>query len=614
MKAVQLSKTTTCDSGLEGQHAERGLDLSALSIELEKSLDHINKAHVAAALRSATMPDMDFTAAISATRLLSRARRRGVRSATSVRMAVLGSSNTSHLTTFLDLFLFAHDIDAEIYEAPYGIFRQEILDPGSELYRFGPQIVLLVTSRGDLGHLPALSDTPEVVNSAVDSEADDWQALWEGAHNRLGCQIIQNNFDAPPWRAFGNFEMSHPAAPGNFIDRVNRELRARAPRWVIVHDRDNLASSIGRWNWGDDRFYHLAKLPCAPECLVPYAHSVAAVVAAHLGRSRKCLVLDLDNTLWGGVIGDDGLAGITLGQGDATGEAYVAFQRYVKALRDRGVILAVCSKNEEANAREPFEKHEEMVLRLNDISCFVANWDDKAANLRRIAHQLNIGLDTLVLVDDNPAERALVQRILPEVAVPEIPSDPAGYIRAVEKHRYFEMVALSSEDFQRTEYYRANVQRQQVESHGADLDKFLSSLEMRAWVGAIGEINFDRTVQLINKSNQFNLTTPRYSAAEARRGPAHRLLAGAQGPRAGDLPSSRHTWHDGLPYTAAYRSMLLSIFESRKVPVTDLSHFLPDQDFGDATHFRYSGQRKIHRVYRELAFRALAEMETKLVP
>jgi FkbH-like protein len=177
----------------------------------------------------------------------------------------------------------------------------------------------------------------------------------------------------------------------------------------------------------------------------------------------------------------------------------------------------VCSKNEEANAREPFQKHPEMVLRLDDISSFLASWDDKATNLQRIAQQLNIGLDTFVFVDDNPAERALVQRTLPEVAVPDMPTDPADYIRAVEKHRYFETVALSSEDFQRTEYYRANVQRRQVESSGADLDKFLSSLEMRACIGPIGEIDFDRSVQLIGKSNQFNLTTQRYSAADVQR-------------------------------------------------------------------------------------------------
>jgi FkbH-like protein len=484
---------------------------------LEGLLAEGDTEQVVAQFRAAVVPDMDFTSAASAARFLSKIRRHGAHGATPASVAVLGSTTTSQLTAFLDLFLFARGIDAGIYEAPYGIFRQEILDPTSELYRVRPQMVFLATSRRDLGRVPAPSDTAEAVEAAVTAEVNDWLVLWQAAHDRLNCQIIQNNFDAPPWRAFGNFEMSHAASPGSFTERVNRELRARAPRWVAIHDLDGLTASVGRWNWGDDRFYHLAKLPCAPEHLVAYAHGVAALIAAHLGRSRKCLVLDLDHTLWGGVIGDDGLAGIQLGQGDAIGEAYVTFQRYAKSLGKRGVILAVCSKNEQANAREPFEKHPEMVLHLDDISCFVANWDDKAANLRRIAQQLNIGLDSLVFVDDNPAERALVRSFLPEVAVPEMPADPADYIRAVEQHRYFETASLSSEDFRRAEYYSGNVQRQQAEASGADLDAFLLSLEMRAWIGPINEMDFDRSVQLIGKSNQFNLTTRRHAAADLQR-------------------------------------------------------------------------------------------------
>jgi FkbH-like protein len=468
-------------------------------------------------LRGALAPDMDFTAAASAARRLAKFRREGARSATSARVAVLGSTTTTQLASFLDLFLFAHNIDAEIYEAPYGLLRQEILDPSSELYRFQPQFVFLATTRRDLGSLPEASASPEAVEQAVDAAAGEWLTLWQTANDRLGCQIIQNNFDAPAWRVFGNLEQSHAAAPGSFVEQVNRGLARQAPRWVSIHDLDGLAASVGRWNWGDERFFHLAKLPCAPEHLVRYAHNVSVLISARLGRSRKCLVLDLDNTLWGGVIGDDGLAGINLGQGDAVGEAYVAFQRYAKAMCERGVILAVCSKNEDANAREPFEKHPEMVLRLDDISCFVANWDDKAGNIRRIAKELNIGLDSLVFVDDNPAERAIVRRFVPEVAVPEIPTDPADYVRAVEQHRYFEPVALSSEDFKRTQYYRANAQRQQTATGGADLDTFLSSLDMRAWIGPVGDIELDRTVQLIGKSNQFNLTTHRYSAGDIQR-------------------------------------------------------------------------------------------------
>ena len=247
--------------------------------------------------------------------------------------------------------------------------------------------------------------------------------------------------------------------------------------------------------------------------MVDYAHSLASLILAHLGVVKKCLVLDLDNTLWGGVIGDDGLGGIRLGQGDPESESFTAFQRYVKGLRDRGVILAVCSKNTESIAREVFEKHPEMLLRLDDIACFMANWDDKATNLGRIASQLNIGLNSLVFVDDNPAERSIVRRLRPEVAVPELPAEPSGYIMALERHRYFQTLSVSAEDLRRTDYYRTDVARQTAESSAADLEGFLRSLEMTARIGPITPATLERSVQLIHRSNQFNLTTRRHSAA-----------------------------------------------------------------------------------------------------
>ena len=329
------------------------------------------------------------------------------------------------------------------------------------------------------------------------------------------ARILQNNFELPAWRSLGNHEMRQPAGFARFVTLVNLALQDAAPPFVTIHDVDSLAAATGRWMWGDERFYHHAKLPCAPEFLVDYAHSLTSLVLAQLGLSKKCVVLDLDNTLWGGVIGDDGLGGIRLGQGDPESEAFLSFQRYLKGLRDRGILLAVCSKNTEHVAREVFERHPGMLLRMDDISCFVANWTDKATNLRAIAKQLNIGLDSLVFVDDNPAERAIVRRLVPEVAVPEIPGDPAGYIQALERHRYFQTLSLSAEDLGRTEFYRADAAHREAEKDSSnDLDGFLRSLEMRARVGAITPLSLERSVQLINKSNQFNLTTRRYTASE----------------------------------------------------------------------------------------------------
>ena len=402
----------------------------------------------------------------------------------------------------------------EIFEADYGVYRQEILDPNSELYRFQPNVVFLATSWRDLIHRPAIGLGRAEVAALVDAELADWSTLWRTAHDRLGCLVVQNSFDRPAWRQMDNHEMRHPASLWRFVSRVNDALADGAPPYVVLHDVDSLAALAGRRSWGDERFFFHAKMPCAPEFIVDYGFSVASLLAAQLGLSKKCLVLDLDNTCWGGVIGDDGLGGIRLGQGDAEGEAFVAFQQYAKALKQRGVLLAVCSKNEEHIAKEVFEKHTEMVLRLDDISCFMANWTDKAANLREIARRLNIGLNSLVFVDDNPAERALVRQLAPEVAVPELPDDPAGYIQAIEPYRYFQTLSIGQEDLQRAEYYRANAQREEALSGSANVEEYLQSLAMVARIGPVTAMSLERTAQLINKSNQFNLTTRRRSAAE----------------------------------------------------------------------------------------------------
>jgi FkbH-like protein len=459
---------------------------------------------------------LDYTSAVALHRVLGQVSRKVRAHDRQTKVAVLGSFTTHQLVTLLELYLQAGRVGTEIYEADYGTFRQEILDPESELYRFQPDFIIVATTWRDVGHRPEPGDDRAITQRKVEAELADWSLLWKTAHDRLGCQIIQNNFDVPPWRVLGNHESRHPSSFGRYLSLVNMEMQDVAPSFVTIHDIDHLAASWGRWEWGEERFYHHAKLPCSPEHLVDYAHSLASLLLTHLGVVKKCLVLDLDNTLWGGVIGDDGLAGIRLGQGDPESEAFVSFQRYVKGLRERGVILAVCSKNTDAIAREVFEKHPEMVLRLGDIACFMANWDDKATNLARIASQLNIGLNSLVFVDDNPAERSIARRLQPEVAVPELPVDPAGYVMALERQRYFQTLTVSAEDLKRTDYYRKDLDRQTAESSSADLEGFLKSLEMTARIGPITRETLERSVQLIHRSNQFNLTTRRHSVAEVQ--------------------------------------------------------------------------------------------------
>jgi FkbH-like protein len=251
-------------------------------------------------------------------------------------------------------------------------------------------------------------------------------------------------------------------------------------------------------------------------------------LAAQRGFSRRCLVLDLDNTLWGGVIGDDGLQGIRIGQGDPTGEAYLSLQRYVVSLRNRGIVLAVSSKNEEETARLPFRQHPDMILREEDFVVFQANWKDKATNILAIANTLGLGLDAFVFVDDNPFERNLVREALPGVAVPEMPEDPAQYARTLSAAGYFEAVAFSEEDVKRASYYAGNAQRATLERQAGDLAGYLASLEMEIDFRPFNEASRPRIAQLINKSNQFNLTTRRYTEADVARFEADRQILALQ--------------------------------------------------------------------------------------
>jgi FkbH-like protein len=463
---------------------------------------------------SLLIPELDYTVAMSLHRILKQMNTPRRELGRTVKIAVLGCMTTRQLVDLLDLYMQAGRLVGEFYESEYGTLHQEFLDRSSGLFQFKPDLILIFTSWRNLKQRPHLNDSRDEVKRKIDDEIAGWAALWRIARETLQCQVIQSNFASPPWRTMGNLEARHPAGFSRYVSLVNHALEDSAPPEVTIHDVDQLCAASGRWAWGDDRFYHHAKLPCAPEFLVDYAHSLAALILTQWGAGRKCLVLDLDNTLWGGVIGDDGLGGIRLGQGEPESEAFLAFQGYVKSLRDRGVIIAICSKNEERVAREVFEKHQEMVLRLDDISCFVANWDDKATNLARIAEQLNIGLNSLVFFDDNPAERSIVRRLQPEVAVPEVPTDPAYYIRALDRHRYFEPLTISAEDLKRTDFYRADSKRQALESSAGDLNMFLQSLDMAARIEPITNATVERTAQLINRSNQFNLTTRRYTNAD----------------------------------------------------------------------------------------------------
>ncbi|MBI3684534.1 MAG: HAD-IIIC family phosphatase [Acidobacteria bacterium] len=478
-----------------------------------KSLSRGGEVEEAAAwARRAVSLDLDYSSLVSLKKLL--AVGHSAQRKKAVRLAVLGGPTTIQLVELLRIFLEGAGVAADIYEAEYGLFRQEVLTPGSGLDRFQPQIVFVATSSRDVARFPDAAMSDGGVEQLAQDELADWLRLWEVVHSRWGASVIQNSFDISPWRVMGHFSLRHKASRESFLEQMNHRFAANAPPYVAFHDIGSLTLEYGAREWFDPRFYLEAKMPCGPQCLVPYAHSVASIVMAISGKSRKVLVLDLDNTLWGGVVGDVGVEGIQLGQGSGEGEAFLQFQQYAKSLRERGILLAVCSKNEDHFARQPFEQRPDMVLKLSDFSCFLANWRNKADNLREIAERLELGIDSFVFADDNPAERALVRRLVPEVAVPDMPPDPAGYVQAVARHRFFETVSWTKEDASRAQYYELNARRKEIAAEATDLDSFLASLDMKARVEPVNRLNIERVTQLVNKSNQFNLTTRRRTVAE----------------------------------------------------------------------------------------------------
>lgn len=425
------------------------------------------------------------------------------------RVAVLGSYTTAQFAALLRIATARAGVDVEIYESGYDQYRMELLNPESRLYAFRPDIVVLAVHDGAVT-LPEHSDDPE---AAVDAELARWTSLWDLVADRLGARVVQHMFAVPPEVALGHLARRVPGSRYAMLHRLNSRLGEAAGDRVGLVDCERLSASAGKHVWFDARYYHLAKQAVGLDVVALLARHTAAVIGAQLGLSRKCLVLDLDNTLWGGVLGEAGPHGIALGSG-AVGEAYSAFQRYVLELKRKGVVLAVCSKNNDADVREAFQQNPDMLLRLEDIAVLMASWEDKPAAIRRIAERLGIGLDSLVFVDDNPAEREAVRQLVPEVDVVALPAEPAGYVRALADYPFFEMAAVTAEDAARTDQYRARAEAAAGQASAGSLEEFLDSLDMHAVIDPITEANIARVTQLIGKTNQFNLTTHRLAQAE----------------------------------------------------------------------------------------------------
>ncbi|HYI49031.1 MAG TPA: HAD-IIIC family phosphatase [Allosphingosinicella sp.] len=434
-----------------------------------------------------------------------------------LRIGVVSSFLTDMLADALVASLARRGILAEIDAAPYGALPGHLLAEDAPFA--GCDLVAILPTHRDLLRKPPLGAGPEDARQAAAAESNFWASLW----TKLSCPVVQLSFDTPAARVLSEGDGFLPGGALRHARDTNSLLFEAAPANVALIDAEALAAWIGP-AWHDARTYALCKQPFANAAVGELAEALASAAASLLGKARKALVLDLDNTLWGGVIGDVGLEGIALGMEMAEGEAFVAFQTYVRSLAARGIILAVCSKNKHEIALDAFRNHSGMVLKEEDIACFAINFEDKATNLRRIAETLNIGLDSLVFVDDNPVERGWVKQQLPEILVIDLPPEPAGYARAIEAARPFPLQRLTAEDLRRGQSYRALAAQSELASSASDLDQFLAGLEPRATLEPLSAATSDRIVQLIRKTNQFKLN-PRVFNLDELAFPGRHVLA-----------------------------------------------------------------------------------------
>jgi FkbH-like protein len=430
-----------------------------------------------------------------------------------MRLAVLSDAAVPQIVPLLKVLLAQKGIRADVFLAEYDAIELEVFNPQSTLYSFAPDAVVLLNALNALRlkYYRQAADRSQFERGIVRQTA----ALWDTLSDRSPALIVQSNYVLPYERQFGNFDHKVGETFYPMVVRLNAattEMARERPQ-VLINDVESLASYVGRKHWSDEKLWTLAKAFCALEHLPLVAQNVVDILLSNAGHVVKCVVTDLDNTLWGGVIGDDGMEGIALGP-FGEGEPFFRLQHYLLDLKRRGIVLAVCSKNDEATALEPFASHPEMVLRQDDVAVFVANWNPKPDNIRHIKETLNIGYDSMVFLDDNAFERQLVRETLPEVIVPELPDDPADYVRAIAELNLFEVTSFSDEDRRRAELYRDNARRQTLQTAFTDITEYLRSLDMRVTMRRFDAFHLPRIAQLIQRSNQFNLTTRRYSVAQ----------------------------------------------------------------------------------------------------
>lgn len=430
------------------------------------------------------------------------------------RIAILGGSTTSEIKNMIELFLLNNGIKPSFYESEYNKFYEDGMFDNPELVEFEPEIIYIHTSNRNIVNWPVVADKPEDVQALLDAEAGKYQGLWNHLFEKYHCPIIQNNFELPFYRLLGNQDAMMLQGRSRFVNQLNEMIYeyAREHENFFIHDINYEAAAYGLDEWSNPLYWHMYKYAVAVPAIPYTAYGVATIIKSILGKNKKVLALDLDNTLWGGVIGDDGAENIEIGQETSLGQTYSEFQNYVKEQKQIGALLTVISKNNDDVARTGFDRPDS-VLKVDDFVSFKANWEPKDRNLVAEASELNLLPESFVFVDDNPAEREIVRQSIPGVAVPEI-GQVENYIQTIDRAGYFEVTKLSADDLKRNEMYQANAKRNIAQASFTDYGDYLKSLEMVGTIKPFEDIYMSRIAQLSNKSNQFNLTTKRYTQAE----------------------------------------------------------------------------------------------------
>ncbi len=430
------------------------------------------------------------------------------------KIAILGGSTTNDIRDIAELFLLDYGIKPQFYMSEYNRYWQDAVFENPELQEFAPDIIFIHTTNRNITKYPDVTCTKEEADAIFKEQLSHFETMWKAIADRYHCPVIQNNFEQPYFRLMGNRDCFDYRGRVNFINRLNMAFAdyAESHEGFYINDINYLSACYGIDRWSEPAAWHMYKYAMCIPAIPDFAFNLAGIIKSVFGKNRKSLVLDLDNTLWGGVVGDDGVDGIEIGQETHMGQVYSEFQKYLSLVKNTGVMLTVCSKNEEENAIAGL-KHPEGILKPEDFIIIKANWENKDRNIEAIASELNIGLDALVFLDDNPAERAIVSSQLPMVAVPEMTA-PEEYIKTVDRSHFFEITSFSGDDLKRNEMYKKNAERAAMQSQFADYGEYLTSLQMVGVIDDFLPIYLPRITQLTNKSNQFNLTTRRFTTSE----------------------------------------------------------------------------------------------------